>query len=97
MEINSKTLPIQNKRVLSREEEQLEEIAKGMEENFSNMLVKEMRKSIDEAEEQSSAMDVYQSYLDQEYSRIMAEQEKLGVGEIIKNNLGKKLYQSQQR
>jgi len=81
----------------SKEEKQLEAIAKGMEENFSNMIIKEMRKSIDDSEEKSSAMEIYQSYLDEEYSRIMADQELLGIGQMIKNNFGKKIYQNQQR
>lgn len=70
---------------------QLKEVANGMEEQFANMLVKEMKKSIDKNEEGSTAMQIYESMLDQEYARILADQGKLGLSEVIIKQLAPKM------
>lgn len=61
----------------------LKEAGDGMEEQFASLLIKEMKKSVDKNESDSTAMNLYESMLDQEYARIMAEQGKLGISDAI--------------
>lgn len=70
---------------------QLKEVASGMEEQFANMLIQEMRKSIDKTEDGSTAMKIYESMLDQEYARILAEQGQLGLSDVIVKQLAPKM------
>lgn len=70
---------------------QLNEVANGMEEQFAGMLISEMRKSIDKNEDGSTAMKIYESMLDQEYARILAEQGQLGLSEVIVKQLAPKM------
>lgn len=70
---------------------QLKEVANGMEEQFANMLISEMKKSIDKSEDGSTAMKIYESMLDQEYARIISEQGKLGLSDVIVKQLSPKL------
>ena len=70
---------------------QLNEVASGMEEQFANMLIQEMRKSIDKTEDGSTAMKIYESMLDQEYARILAEQGQLGLSDVIVKQLAPKM------
>ncbi len=70
---------------------QLKEVATGMEEQFANMLISEMKKSIDKNEEGSTAMRIYESMLDQEYARILADQGKLGLSDVIVKQLAPKM------
>jgi Rod binding domain-containing protein len=60
------------------------EIAEGMETQFINNLLTEMRKTVHSEEEQSHAKDYYNSLLDHERSKIMAQTENgIGLKEII--------------
>ena len=70
---------------------QLKDVATGMEEQFANLLIQEMKKSVDKNEEGSSAMKIYESYLDQEYARIMADQGSLGLSDVIVEQLAPKM------
>ena len=72
-------------------EKQLKEVSQGMEEQFAGMLIQEMRKSIDRNEDGSTAMKIYESMLDQEYARILAEQGQLGLGDVIIKQLAPKI------
>lgn len=76
----------QKNKVSSQEQEmtkKLKEAAQGMEEQFANLLIQEMKKSVDRNEDGSTAMKIYESMLDQEYAKIMAEQGKLGIGDAL--------------
>lgn len=72
-------------------QKQLEEVATGIEEQFANLLIQEMKKSVDKTEEGSSAMKIYESYLDQEYARVMANQKTLGLSDIVVEQLAPSL------
>lgn len=79
--------PIAQKKSLTPQERELmnklKDAAQGMEEQFASLLIKEMKKSVEKNEDSSTAMNLYESMLDQEYSRIMAEQGKLGISDAI--------------
>lgn len=70
---------------------QLNEVANGMEEQFANLLIKEMKKSVDKTEDGSTAMQIYESMLDQEYARILAQQGQLGLSDVIVKQLAPKM------
>jgi len=61
-----------------------EEIAEGMETNFTSYMLAEMRKTIPKETPDSSAMDYYNSLLDQERAEAMAKSESgLGIKKVI--------------
>ena len=61
-----------------------EDIAEGMEANFTSHLLAEMRKTIPKESPDSSAMDYYNSLLDYERAQLMAKSDSgLGVKKII--------------
>jgi Rod binding domain-containing protein len=76
-----------SKEQLSALKKNIQQIAQGQEEQFAVQLIKEMRKTAPSTEEDSSAMNIYKSYLDQEYARSMAEQGSLGVGKSVASQL----------
>lgn len=55
------------------------EVAEGMESEFVNFLISEMRKTVNKEEEDSTAQDFYESMLDNEYSQILSKT-RGGVG-----------------
>lgn len=61
-----------------------EEIAEGMEANFTSYMLAEMRKSVPKETPDSSAMDYYNSLLDSERAQLMAKSDSgLGVKKVI--------------
>lgn len=91
MKVNSQTQKLSTQERQKLMLSKLQEVAQGMEEQFANLLIQEMRKSIDKTEEGSSAMKIYESMLDQEYSRILAEQGQLGLSDVIVKQLAPKM------
>lgn len=60
------------------------QVAEGMESQFSNHLLSQLRKTIDKSEPTSNAERIYQSMLDDEYSKIMAKSDSgLGVKDVV--------------
>ncbi len=61
-----------------------EDIAEGMEANFTSHMLAEMRKNIPKEEQDSSAMEYYNSLLDYERAQLMAQSNSgLGVKKVI--------------
>lgn len=61
-----------------------EDIAEGMEANFTSHMLAEMRKTIPKENPDSSAMEYYNSLLDYERSQLMAKSDSgLGVKKVI--------------
>lgn len=61
-----------------------EEIAEGMEANFSAHMLAEMRKTIPKESPDSSAMEYYNSLLDYERAQLMAQSDSgLGIKKVI--------------
>ncbi len=61
-----------------------EEIAEGMEANFTTHMLAEMRKTIPKETPDSSAMEYYNSLLDYERAQLMAKSDSgLGVKKVI--------------
>jgi Rod binding domain-containing protein len=61
-----------------------EEIAEGMEANFSAHMLAEMRKTIPKESPDSSAMEYYNSLLDYERAQLMAKSDSgLGIKKVI--------------
>ena len=60
------------------------DIAKGMEQQYMDFLIAQMRKSIPQQEDDSTSMGYYKSLLDSEFSKIMAaKNEGKGLQKII--------------
>lgn len=88
------------------------DVAEGMESQFINHMINEMRKSVNKVEPESQAERFYNSKIDEEYAKIMSETKNgLGVKEMIieqlapqyirqpklaKHNQGLKTYQQQE-
>jgi Rod binding domain-containing protein len=68
-------------------EEKLETIANQMESNFTDLMVKEMRKTIPR-EEVSGAQSFYEGLMDREYADKLAAHIDLGILDQIKSNMG---------
>jgi len=61
-----------------------EEIAEGMEANFTSHMLAEMRKTVPKETQDSSAMEYYNSLLDYERAQLMAKSDSgLGVKKVI--------------
>ncbi len=61
-----------------------EDIAEGMEANFTSHMLAEMRKAIPKENQDSSAMEYYNSLLDYERAQLMAKSDSgLGVKKVI--------------
>ena len=77
-----KTFPAQNK--ASNPVKPFEDIAEGMEANFTSHMLAEMRKTIPKEGPDSSAMEYYNSLLDFERAQLMAKSDSgLGVKKVI--------------
>ncbi len=77
-----KTLPNQNKP--TNPVKPFEEIAEGMEANFTSHMLAEMRKTVPKETEDSSAMNYYNSLLDYERAQLMAKSDSgLGIKKVI--------------
>jgi len=80
--------PAQQKgmKVVSREEmlKPFKDVAEGMETQFSQQMIEQMRKSIPRESEPSSAQQYYESLMDYEYAKSMAQSESgLGLKKVI--------------
>ena len=63
-------------------------VAEGMEAQFTNHLLGQMRKSINSTEPQSQAEKVYKSMLDDERSQMMAKSDSgLGIKDLVLNQI----------
>lgn len=61
-----------------------EDIAEGMEANFTSHMLAEMRKTVPKETPDSSAMEYYNSLLDSERSQLMAQSDSgLGIKKVI--------------
>ncbi len=61
-----------------------EEIAEGMESNFTSYMLAEMRKSVPKEGTDTPAMDYYNSLLDSERAQLMAKSDSgLGIKKVI--------------
>jgi Rod binding domain-containing protein len=61
-----------------------EDIAEGMESNFTSHMLAEMRKTVNKESPDSSAMEYYNSLLDYERAQLMAKSDSgLGVKKVI--------------
>ncbi len=61
-----------------------EDVAEGMETNFTSYMLAEMRKSVPKETPDSSAMDYYNSLLDSERAQLMAKSDSgLGIKKVI--------------
>ncbi len=70
----------------SAEEEKLWEVAKGMEANFMKEMVRAMRKTVPENEEDQNnrALQIFRGMLDDEYSEKASQQgDGIGLAEMI--------------
>lgn len=77
-----KALPAQNK--TTNPVRPYEEIAEGMESNFTSHMLAEMRKTIPKETPDSSAMEYYNSLMDYERAQLMAKSDSgLGVKKVI--------------
>ena len=77
-----KALPAQNKP--TNPVKPYEEIAEGMEANFTSHMLAEMRKTIPKETPDSSAMEYYNSLMDYERAQLMAKSDSgLGVKKVI--------------
>lgn len=77
-----KTLPANNKP--TNPIKPYEEIAEGMETNFTSHMLAEMRKTVPKETPDSSAMEYYNSLLDYERAQLMAKSDSgLGVKKVI--------------
>lgn len=71
-------------------QDQIEEAANGFESIFLQMLLKEMRKSVDRAsflEGDSSALQMYEDLFDQHLTEALASQKTLGIGDLVRQYL----------
>jgi Rod binding domain-containing protein len=60
------------------------DVAEGMESQFINHMINEMRKSVNKTKPESQAERFYNSKIDEEYSKIMSETKNgLGLKEMI--------------
>lgn len=84
MKINSdsRALPAQAQR--TNPVKPYEEIAEGMETNFTSYMLAEMRKSVPKEGADTPAMDYYNSLLDSERAQLMAKSDSgLGIKKVI--------------
>lgn len=64
------------------------DFAEGQERIFTNHLIKQMRKTIDKTEKESTAERYYKSILDDEIAKTISESENgLGIKEVVLNQI----------
>lgn len=79
---DSKALTAQHQR--TNPVKPFEDVAEGMEANFTSYLLQEMRKTVPKESPDSSSMDYYNSLLDYERAQLMAKSDSgLGVKKVI--------------
>lgn len=75
------TIPVNT---LNKRMEPYQKIAKGMEKQFSNFLINEMRKTVIQTNPDQHEMKFYRSLLDSEYADVMSSKGKgLGIQDLI--------------
>ena len=71
-------------------QKEMEKVARDFESVFINKLFESMRKAIPKSDLlDSSAMDVYQTMMDQEMAKEMSKQKGMGMGEMVYNDLSR--------
>lgn len=71
-------------------EKDMEKVARDFESVFVNKLFESMRKTVPKSGLlDSSAMDMYQSLMDQEMAKQMSERKGMGIGEMVYKDLSK--------
>ena len=71
-------------------EKEMEKVARDFESVFVNKLLESMRKAIPKSGLlDSSALDMYQSMMDQEMSKNMSERKGMGLGEMVYKDLSR--------
>ncbi|WP_338635649.1 rod-binding protein [Spirobacillus cienkowskii] len=78
-----KTIPSEKETVNPKIKE-AETVAKEFETIYLDMMLKSMRQTA-KPENESNAHDIFQSMLDSEYSKIMAESQSFGIRDLILN------------
>ena len=78
-----KTIPSEQEAVNPKLKE-AETVAKEFETIYLDMMLKSMRQTA-KPENESNAHDIFQSMLDSEYSKIMAESQSFGIRDLILN------------
>ena len=69
---------------------EMEKVARDFESVFINKLFESMRKAIPKSDLlDSSAMDMYQTMMDQEMAKEMSKQKGMGMGEMVYNDLSR--------
>lgn len=62
-------------------------IAEGMESQFNQMLLAQMKKTVDRANPNSAATRLYESMLDEHYADIMASSQGTGIKDLVLNQI----------
>ena len=71
-------------------QKEMEKVARDFESIFINKLFESMRKAIPKSDLlDSSAMDMYQTMLDQEMAKELSTQKGMGIGEMVYNDLSR--------
>jgi flagellar protein FlgJ len=71
-------------------QKEMEKVARDFESIFINKLFESMRKAIPKSDLlDSSAMDMYQTMMDQEMAKEMSTQKGMGMGEMVYNDLSR--------
>ena len=71
-------------------QKEMEKVARDFESVFINKLFESMRKAIPKSDLlDSSAMDMYQTMMDQEMAKEMSKQKGMGIGEMVYNDLSR--------
>ncbi len=71
-------------------QKEMEKVARDFESVFINKLFESMRKAIPKSDLlDSSAMDMYQTMLDQEMAKELSTQKGMGIGEMVYNDLSR--------
>jgi|TARA_B100001146_G_scaffold221125_1_gene230975 flagellar protein FlgJ len=71
-------------------QKEMEKVARDFESVFINKLFESMRKAIPKSDLlDSSAMDMYQTMMDQEMAKEMSKQKGMGMGEMVYNDLSR--------
>lgn len=58
-------------------------IAEGMESQFNQMMLSQMKKTVDRADPSSPATRIYEQMLDEHYADIMASKDGTGIKDIV--------------
>lgn len=81
--LQTKEKDIKNPKILQKIKE-AENVAKEFETIYLDMMVKSMRQTA-KAEDESNAHDIFQSMLDGEYAKLMADSQNFGIRDLILN------------